>query len=402
MASSKWKTIDEIINIIGDRRVIFWGASNWIERTLDIVSLNGAYIVDNNPNNHGIVYSGFDVFPPSKLLDEEREEIYIVICTVNYQSVIDELHDMNYIMGNEFCCTPLLNFRKNKDNLKSIDRKIIISSPQHKITDVDGGGLYVVDTKSGLIEKKYNGKCRGVCYADELLLVIDMMQGIVVLDNEFNTIDCIKLQLNNEAHGLHYDKNNKQIYVGQAGRDSVAVYSMENRSFVKEIDISSKSRQEERDNHHINDLWVHGSSLFVSLFSITGNWMNDAYDGGVLEIDINTGEVIGAVVSNLWMPHSICRHNGQLCYVDSMRGYLLTSNWIKLGEFNSFVRGLDYDGKYYYIGASEHRYPEKLKNQSCNISLDAGFYIFDPDSKMSRFIIMNGIESVHSVLIMKY
>ena len=401
MASSKWKTIDEINQVVGGRRVIFWGASNWVERTLDMVALNGDYIVDNNPHNHGVVYSGFEVFPPNKLLNEKREEIYIIICTVNYQSVIDELHAMHFIMGNEFCCTPLLNFRQNKDYLKSVDRKIIVSSPQHQFSDINGGGLYVVDTKTGQTEKKYTGKCRGMCYADDRLLVIDMLQGVVILDEMFSFIDCIKLQPNNEAHGIHYDEKNKQIYIAQAGRDSVGVYSMRDLSFVKEIDISSKSRQKERDNHHVNDLWVHESSLFVSLFSITGNWMNDAYDGGVLEIDLNAGKVIGAVISNLWMPHSICRHNGQLCYVDSMRGFLLTSNWIKQGVFNSFIRGLDFDGKYYYVGASEHRYPEKLKNQSLNISLDAGFYIFDPESKMSRFLVMREIESVHSVLILK-
>ena len=32
MASSKWKTWDELEGLIRDKRVVFWGASNWIER----------------------------------------------------------------------------------------------------------------------------------------------------------------------------------------------------------------------------------------------------------------------------------------------------------------------------------------------------------------------------------
>ena len=35
MASSKWKTFDELNKIVKDRDFIFWGASNWIERTLE-------------------------------------------------------------------------------------------------------------------------------------------------------------------------------------------------------------------------------------------------------------------------------------------------------------------------------------------------------------------------------
>ena len=35
MASSKWKTWDELAGLTRDRQVVFWGASNWIERMLD-------------------------------------------------------------------------------------------------------------------------------------------------------------------------------------------------------------------------------------------------------------------------------------------------------------------------------------------------------------------------------
>ena len=81
---------------------------------------------DNNPNNHGIRYCGFDVHPPSWLLDQNRESLYIVVCTVNYASVISELDEMRFVMGEEFCCNPLLNERKPKDDLKSLARKVLV------------------------------------------------------------------------------------------------------------------------------------------------------------------------------------------------------------------------------------------------------------------------------------
>ena len=54
------------------------------------------------------------------------------------------------------------------------------------------------------------------------------------------------------------------------------------------------------------------------------------------------------------------------------------------------VRGLDHDGRYYFIGATEHRYPEKLKGISLNISLDTGLYVFDPETSTVRKTAVEG------------
>jgi hypothetical protein len=99
------------------------------------------------------------------------------------------------------------------------------------------------------------------------------------------------------------------------------------------------------------------------------------------------------------MPHSVSRFNGKLCYLDSMRGELYDNTWNCQGRFPSFVRGLDYDGCYYFIGATEHRYPEKLKGISLNISLDTGLYVFDAETKMSRFLELRQAEAVHSLIL---
>ena len=60
-----------------------------------------------------------------------------------------------------------------------------------------------------------------------------------------------------------------------------------------------------KDNHHVNDPFVYGDSLFISMFSFSGNWLSEVYDGGVMEIDLETNEIIGQVITNKWMPHSI-------------------------------------------------------------------------------------------------
>ena len=65
--------------------------------------------------------------------------------------------------------------------------------------------------------------------------------------------------------------------------------------------------------HHCNDLLAFGHSVYVSMFSITGNFSeSDIYDGGVLEIDIESKEVVGPVIKDLWMPHNIMQFGGSM------------------------------------------------------------------------------------------
>lgn len=397
MASSKWKNWQELEEKLKGKRTIFWGASNWVERTLEILPVQYGYIVDNNPNNHGITYTGMVVYPPGRLLEENQNEIFILICTANYPSVIDELGELGFIMGDDFCVTPLLNERKAKDDLKSVDRTVLISSPEHRFQNTSGGGLYECQTLSGNVSKVYTGKVRGLAMLDDSLLAVDMLKGVVVLDSEYKEIDRLELESNCEAHGLCYDAKSMNLFVGQPGRDSIAIYSSKDWKLIDEIFISDKWATNKKDNHHVNDVCVVENSLYVTLFSLSGNWMNEVYDGAVLEIDLETGRIIGPVVTSLWMPHSISRFNGQLCYVDSMRGELFNTTWGRTGHFYSFIRGLDFDGRYYYVGATEHRYPEKLNTDQ--ISLDTGFYIFDPKNKMSRFFPLPQTEAVHSVVL---
>jgi len=397
MASSKWKSWEELNIKLKDRRVIFWGASNWVERTLNVFPVPPGYIVDNNPNNHGITYSGMTVYPPIKLREEDRTNVYIIVCTQNYPSVIDELSELDFVMGDDYCITPLLNERKAKDELKSVDTTVLVSSPQHLFESDHGGGLYECHTLSGKVSKVYSGKVRGMAYVDDALLIVDMLKGLVFLDRHYKVIDALELASNCEAHGLFYDAKSGRLFVGQPGRDSIAIYSLKEKKLINEIFISGKWAKNKKDNHHVNDLLVHDNSLYVSVFSLSGNWMNDVYDGGILEVDLETGQPVGPVASGLWMPHSISRFNGRLCYVDSMRGELYDTTWGRTGHFYSFIRGLDFDGRYYYVGASEHRYPEKLNTD--NISLDAGFYLFDPATKMSRFFPIPQTEAVHSIAV---
>ena len=91
---------------------------------------------------------------------------------------------------------------------------------------------------------------------------------------------------------------------------SIGIYCLKSGRCNQEIYISKKAHGNKQDNHHINDLCIFGNSLFVSMFSISGNWTNECYDGGVVEIDLaSSAENIEftSVIQNLWMPHSVGR-----------------------------------------------------------------------------------------------
>lgn len=399
MASSKWKEFAELNEISDKRKLVFWGASTWVEQTLQYLELDDFGVLDNNQNNIGDLFLTKVITKPKTYLEKHRE-VFIVITTKNYDSVIEELHELGFVMGDDFCVSPVLNNRKPKDDFLSINFDILVSSPEHAASNTSGGGLYMVNSIFGTTKKILSGKGRGLVKLEDGYAWLDMLEGIKVLNCDFMIKRVIELPRNSEAHGLWYDVKTRKLFVGLPGRDSVGICDIDAESIHEEIFISDKWKDNKKDNHHVNDICVVDNSLYISMFSFTGNWPLQAYDGGICEINWKTGEKIGSVVSDIWMPHSLMRIGPNLTYLDSMRGQVIDMNHNIIGQFDYFVRGMDIINDCFAIGVSEHRYPDKLPRSRLNIPLDAGVLIFDRKSKMSKLINMPEINSVHSVLIL--
>ena len=109
-----------------------------------------------------------------------------------------------------------------------------------------------------------------------------MLIGAKIYDKNFKLKKIIKLKQNCEAHGNYFCPNDERLYVAQPGRDSIGIYNIKTNS-VSEIFISDKWKKNKKDNHHINDIYVDKFSIFVSMFSYSGNWMNDIYDGSIID-----------------------------------------------------------------------------------------------------------------------
>ena len=194
MASSKWKSWEELEQKLTGKKLVFWGASNWVERTMNKLGVLPSYIIDKNELNQGIEYCGYKVYPSSRLLKDDKTGVYVVIATANYMSVIDELESMGYSMGDHYCCTPLLNQKKEKDDLLSHQGTVLLSSSQHWFNKDSGGGIYRYSLYPEKVEKVYSGKCRGLAKADGNYFAVDMLKGIVVLDSDFKQIELIEIQ----------------------------------------------------------------------------------------------------------------------------------------------------------------------------------------------------------------
>ena len=97
------------------------------------------------------------------------------------------------------------------------------------------------------------------------------------------------------------------------------------------------------------------------------------------------------------MPHNVKMIDGDLCYLDSMRGNFHRTNHKTASHFNGFIRGLTYDGQFYIIGQSVHRYFNRMKEFSNNIALDCGFFVFDDISKGCKYYNLPNLYDIHTL-----
>ena len=78
---------------------------------------------------------------------------------------------------------------------------------------------------------------------------------------------------------------------------------------------------------------------------------------------------------------------GQCKWFDKVKGF-------------GFIRGIAFNGTYYFIGQSESRYFDRLKGIRNNIGMSAGFYLFDEDSKACKFFHIPQLHQVRDLVVL--
>lgn len=372
-----WLDYSQLFKAVKGKNVIFWGCGSWFEKTKKVFKFKIDYLVDSSKNQQGPgAHHGYDVLDPKTLKTlKNKNKFYIIITTTAFYEVIDQLVKYGFKPGVNFSITPLLKNFKIIDDILSHEQKIILSSSDTVVnSQTRGGGIYIYHTPSGRMDKKLSGITRGFDLYNENYFVVDALKGVRILDKYFKVIDSFGLPRQSVPHGLAVDRENKLIYVVLCLHDRIAVYDMNSFKMVRTILLTDKYDRKGMYQHHMNDVCLDGDSLYISMFSKTGNVQRYCFDGAIVEYDLDADKVVGAVVDNLWQPHSVRIINGNLCYLDSMRGNLHTTSHKIKTHLNGFVRGLDFDGRYYYIGQSLHRYFDRMSGYTNNISMDCGFF----------------------------
>ena len=392
------KTTFTELNLRGNRPIVLFGAGNIATKTLrKIDSSRVAFIVDNSRNLQGTQFANFDILEPEKI----QEGSLIVICSTAIADISIQLESLGYSANKDFVISPVLNDLLAIDELERLEQTLYFTSGTVPNGEF-GGGLYQLDIKGEQVNIKriYAGPCYGLIKIKDEILFIDTDKGIISYDpdtQEFN--QKAKTPVGSRAHGISFNSENKRFYVTCSYLDAIIEYDR-NFTELRRFHLSKKRDYYKEPLHHCNDNCAIGNSLFVTMFSSTGNWKIDSFDGCIAEFDLETGERKTDIKQGLYMPHNILSIEGSLHVLDSLPGHLRVQNFSVQGTFPAFTRGLGYSNGLYFIGQSKNRNFSKVQGLSNNISIDCGIIVWHPERKVSRFIPLSmKIGEVHSIIL---
>lgn len=401
-----WLEWHDIKKIAIKREIVFYGRSeDWTQKALNKVT--PSCIVDNNSLYHKKKYQEIPILNPKEGVYQKKYKPFIIITSGVYEGIISELQENGFIPGKDFSCCPDYRDFKLLDEFRVHDEKLLLTcsdynEPTRARYSKDGGGLYLYDLASCVSEKIVSGSFRQIVVKNDNFYLVDYVAcEILVLSKSFEIIRKYQLDAPNYC-GLAYNESKNIFILVNTGKDIISIHSGNDFKLLDCIHYSKQKEMYGVSEHHINDVCTEGSNIYVTYFSHSGNWKKGIFDGGVSKIDLNDlSKPPVVMVQGLWKPHSPEIIDGNLCYLDSMRGRLYTNSQQYTAEFQSFTRGLAFDGRFYYVGSSEDMYMSERFGYSNNILLNAGFFMFDAKAKASRFFPMLGNMNIHDIIVLK-
>lgn len=391
-----WLSWSEINQIQARRDVVFFGRGEWMGKSLPYLAKPAAYVVDNNKYEQGQEEDGLKIFSPERLKEENPDSIFVIITTTSFAAVGQQLQGYGLLPGIHYCVSPSLKNFQVSSRIHNHEQIVhfTCSDQAHQ-----GGGLYSYDIQTFQKTQLMEGMCHGIVQSGDRIFLVDDMVGVRVMNLDLETTQILEMPPKSRPHGIAHCPKRDVLFVNFSARDGIGLFDVASGKLIDEIPVSEKFSKAGVPQHHINDCCVYDDYLYVSMFSFSGNWKLGMYDGGILQFDIDSRKCMGPVASDLWMPHTPTVINGVLHYCDSMRGIVSNSTWRTMVQLNGFVRGITYDGSYFYIGQSAHRYIDRLEGTTNNISLDTGFHLVDAVNKASKFYSIPDLTDINSVLV---
>lgn len=286
-----------------------------------------------------------------------------------------------------------LYYKHENDPFSEIKTKVLISSFDNASRE---GGIFELDFRENSICKVFHTNGRGLSKYRDGYLLVSRNGGFFHLDFNFSVLAQYDLP-NLDLHGVECGPDGL-IYIVETKRNRVGIYQLEPFERVDEIVITD----EEEDRHHLNDLYFRDGKLLLSMFSTReparGNFENGIFDGAIIEYDLITKKPIRRLAENLRMPHTIKFVGDNLCYCESHALSMVVPGK-RVAQFSGYTRGLDFDGRFFYIGQSCLRH-QRTHNKEFSLSNDAGIHILDTKEGGTRFIPIP-CTNIYAVLIIE-
>jgi hypothetical protein len=369
-----------------------FGAGHVAERILKN-GIRPDLILDNNPELNGQNFANVKICSPSE--HNLKPINRIIICTTSFLEVENQILALGY-SGIIELAKPLEEQRTIKQ-LHEFKFNGFISSGLPSINKGAGGGIYrILETDDSCeVSKIFSGNTHGLIMYEQQLAFTCQGIGIIFTDIYGQETHHINLPEKLRPHGLFISK--ESIFVACSLADCILQLNFDGK-IIEKYKLSNKYDLSGSPQHHCNDIHIANNCIYVSMFSISGNWKKGVFDGGILEIDLETKEK-RILCSTLRMPHSVTIHDGQLHVLNSYDGELLGYNFEPIGSLSGFARGLQFKNNFAIIGESRNRNFSLLSGKKTFASLDSRVTIADTRSKVSRSITLKDeISEIHGIV----
>ena len=379
------------------KKIILFGAGQGhvVDESL---ALNPAFIVDNNLDMQGAIYRGLEVKSP-EVLDGMAKKYDVIVCTTSVGEVRKQLASFGFEWGVNAKIADVLYEKSVIAELEDEKFSFLISSGlPSTATSFSGGGIHLVEENGDYPEIRtiYKGDTHGlIALEDGGFAFTCQGEGIVCLDSRFNVVNSVPIRKGLRPHGL---RRYKDIWVVVCSLGDCILGVNDSGEEVFCYEITSKMESYGSSQHHCNDVEIIGDTAYVSMFSVTGNWKREIFDGGIVEVDLTNGHM-RVLNSNLTMPHNVTNVKDGLFILDSFKGRLLGHNFTEIAQLPGFVRGFDFNKSYYFLGESKNRNFSRLSTERSPVSIDSRITIINRAYRFCRSIpLPPRISEIHAIV----
>jgi hypothetical protein len=210
------------------------------------------------------------------------------------------------------------------------------------------GALYSIENENGTlkIHKVLDEDCRGMARYKDHLILATHSSGILKL-NSLYQVESKNGVVKNDYHGVAI--YGEKAYIAETSQNVIGIYELAGLKRIGEIRFPPIGQ----DVNHINDVFISGNRLFVSMFSMKGDWRNQPVKSGAIwEYSLTDHKPVKVHHRLLSQPHSVLHVQNQLFYCNSAKFEVRKGHQIFFRGLG-YTRGLAIFGDLVFIGQSE-------------------------------------------------